>query len=159
YERIKEEMASGKAFPAAIALGFRNAMPSIIDSQLTSVITGVILFVFGTGLIKGFATTLLIGIGTSLFCAIFVSRLIFDNLIKRGKTINFRTAWTERLFGNSNIDFIKNRNRFYAISGGIMLIGLISIIVRGFSLGVDFKGGRTFEAKFEKNVNTDDVRN
>lgn len=159
YERIKEEMASGKAFPAAIALGFKNAMPSIIDSQLTSVITGVILFVFGTGLIKGFATTLLIGIGTSLFCAIFVSRLIFDNLIKKGKTINFRTAWTERLFGNSNIDFIKNRNRFYAISGGIMLIGLISIVVRGFSLGVDFKGGRTFEAKFEKNVNTDEVRN
>ncbi len=159
YERIKEEMASGKAFPAAIALGFKNAMPSIIDSQLTSVITGVILFIFGTGLIKGFATTLLIGIGTSLFCAIFVSRLIFDNLIKKGKTINFRTAWTERLFGDSNIDFIKNRNRFYAISGGIMLIGLISIVVRGFSLGVDFKGGRTFEARFEKNVNTDEVRN
>lgn len=159
YERIKEEMAAGKAFPTAIALGFKNAMPSILDSQLTSVITGVILFIFGTGLIKGFATTLLVGIGTSLFCAIFVSRLIFDNLIKKGKTINFRTAWTERLFGNSNIDFIKNRKRFYMISGAIMLAGIISIAVRGFSLGVDFKGGRTFEAKFEKNVNTDEIRN
>lgn len=159
YERIKEEMASGKSFPSAIALGFRNAMPSIIDSQLTSVITGVILFVFGTGLIKGFATTLLIGIGTSLFCAIFVSRLIFDNLIKKGKTINFRTAWTERLFGDSNIDFIKNRKRFYTISGVIILAGIISMAVRGFSLGVDFKGGRTFEAKFEKSVNTDEIRN
>jgi len=159
YERIKEEMAAGKAFPTAIALGFKNAMPSILDSQLTSVITGVILFIFGTGLIKGFATTLLIGIGTSLFCAIFVSRLIFDNLIKKGKTINFRTAWTERLFGDSNIDFIKNRKRFYMISGAIMLVGVISIAVRGFSLGVDFKGGRTFEAKFEKSVNTDEIRN
>lgn len=159
YERIKEEMASGKSFAAAIPLGFKNAMPSIMDSQLTSVITGVILFIFGTGLIKGFATTLLIGIGTSLFCAIFVSRLIFDNLIKKGKTINFRTAWTEKLFGNSNIDFIKNRNRFYMISGALILAGLVSIGIRGFSLGVDFKGGRTFEAKFEKTVNTDDVRN
>ncbi len=159
YERIKEEMAQGKSFAAAIPLGFKNAMPSILDSQLTSVITGVILFIFGTGLIKGFATTLLIGIGTSLFCAIFVSRLIFDNLIKKGKTINFRTAWTEKLFGNSNIDFIKNRNRFYAISGVVILAGLISIGIRGFSLGVDFKGGRTFEAKFEKSVNTDEVRN
>lgn len=159
YERIKEEMASGKSFAAAIPLGFKNAMPSIMDSQLTSVITGVILFIFGTGLVKGFATTLLIGIGTSLFCAIFVSRLIFDNLIKKGKTINFRTAWTEKLFGNSNIDFIKNRNRFYMISGALILAGLVSIGIRGFSLGVDFKGGRTFEAKFEKTVNTDDVRN
>ena len=159
YERIKEEMASGKSFASAIPLGFKNAMPSILDSQLTSVITGVILFIFGTGLIKGFATTLLIGIGTSLFCAIFVSRLIFDNLIKKGKTINFRTAWTEKLFGNSNIDFIKNRNRFYMISGALILAGLVSIGIRGFSLGVDFKGGRTFEAKFEKTVNTDDVRN
>lgn len=159
YERIKEEMAEGKSFAAAIPLGFKNAMPSILDSQLTSVITGVILFIFGTGLIKGFATTLLIGIGTSLFCAIFVSRLIFDNLIKKGKTINFRTAWTEKLFGNSNIDFIKNRNRFYMVSGVLIVAGLISIGIRGFSLGVDFKGGRTFEAKFEKSVNTDDVRN
>jgi SecD/SecF fusion protein len=158
YERIKEELASGKTFASSIALGFRNAMPSIIDSQLTSVITGVILFIFGTGLIKGFATTLLIGIGTSLFCAIFVSRLIFDNLIKKGKTINFRTAWTERLFGDTKIDFIKNRNRFYAVSGVLIAAGIISIAVRGFSLGVDFKGGRTFEAKFDKSVNTDQIR-
>lgn len=158
YERIKEELASGKSFASAIPLGFKNAMPSIIDSQLTSVITGVILFIFGTGLIKGFATTLLIGIGTSLFCAIFVSRLIFDNLIKKGKTINFRTAWTEKLFGDSNIDFIKNRKRFYIVSGVIILVGLASIIFRGFSLGVDFKGGRTFEAQFAQSVNTDKVR-
>ncbi len=158
YERVKEELAAGKNFATAIARGFKNAMPSIIDSQLTSVITGVILFIFGTGLVKGFATTLLIGIGTSLFCAIFVSRLIFDNLIKKGKTINFRTAWTEKLFGDTNIDFIKNRNRFYTVSGILIVAGIISIAVRGFSLGVDFKGGRTFEAKFEKNVNTDEIR-
>lgn len=158
FERVKEELASGKSFGSAISLGFKNAMPSIIDSQLTSVITGVILFIFGTGLIKGFATTLLIGIGTSLFCAIFVSRLIFDNLIKKGKSINFRTAWTEKLFSDTNIDFIKNRNRFYTISGVLIAAGIISMAIRGFSLGVDFKGGRTFEAKFDKNVNTDEIR-
>ncbi|MCP9768065.1 protein translocase subunit SecDF [Lacihabitans sp. LS3-19] len=158
YERVKEEMAAGRNFITAISEGFRNAMPSIIDSNVTTLITGVILFIFGTGLVKGFATTLLIGIFTSLFCAVFVSRLIFDYFIKKEKTINFKTAWTEKLFKDSNIDFIKKRKIFYTISGAIILAGAISIGIRGFGLGVDFKGGRTYEAKFEKNVNTENVR-
>lgn len=133
-------------------------MPSIIDSNVTTLITGVILFVFGTGLVKGFATTLLIGIFTSLFCAVFVARLIFDYFIKRNKTINFRTAWTERLFNDSNIDFIKKRKVFYGISAAIIIAGAISIGIKGFGLGVDFKGGRTYEAQFEKSVNTEKVR-
>jgi SecD/SecF fusion protein len=158
FERIKEEMIAGKSFVASIRDGFKHAMPSIIDSNVATLITGVILFIFGTGLVKGFATTLLIGIFTSLFCAVFVARLIFEYYIKRGKTINFKTAWTERLFKDSNIDFIKKRKTFYMISAAIVLAGIVSIGIRGFGLGVDFKGGRTYEAKFEKNVNTESIR-
>lgn len=158
FERVKEELNEGKNFITAINSGFRNALPSIIDSNVTSLISGVILFVFGTGLVKGFATTLLIGIGTSLFCAVLFARLIFEYYIKRGKTINFKTAWTERLFKDSNIDFVRRRKTFYMISAVIILAGAISIFVKGFGLGVDFKGGRTYEAKFEKNVNTDDIK-
>jgi SecD/SecF fusion protein len=158
FERVKEEMAAGKSFMVSISEGFKNAMPSIIDSNVTTLITGVILFVFGTGLVKGFATTLLIGIFTSLFCAVFVARLIFDYFIKRNKTINFRTAWTEKLFNDSNIDFVKKRKVFYGISAAIIIAGAISIGIKGFGLGVDFKGGRTYEAQFEKSVNTEKVR-
>jgi SecD/SecF fusion protein len=158
FERIKEEMIAGKSFVASITDGFKHAMPSIIDSNVATLITGVILFIFGTGLVKGFATTLLIGIFTSLFCAVFVARLIFEYYIKRGKTINFKTAWTERLFKDSNIDFIQKRKTFYMISAAIVLAGIVSIGIRGFGLGVDFKGGRTYEAKFEKTVNTEAIR-
>jgi SecD/SecF fusion protein len=158
YERIKEELAAGKSFITAVGDGFKNAMPSIIDSNVTNLITAVILMIFGTGLVKGFATTLLIGIFTSLFCAVFVSRLLFDYNIKKGKTINFKTAWTEKLFKDSNIDFIKKRKVFYIISAAIILAGAVSIGIRGFGLGVDFKGGRTFVVKFEKTVNTEEVR-
>ncbi len=158
FERIKEEMNAGKGFAASISDGFKHAMPSIIDSNVATMITGVILFLFGTGLVKGFATTLLIGIFTSLFCAVFVARLIFEYYIKKGKTINFKTAWTERLFKDSNIDFIKKRKTFYMISAAIVIAGIVSIGIRGFGLGVDFKGGRTYEAKFEKTVNTEAIR-
>jgi SecD/SecF fusion protein len=158
FERIKEEMIAGKGFVASITDGFKHAMPSIIDSNVATLITGVILFIFGTGLVKGFATTLLIGIFTSLFCAVFVARLMFEYFIKRGKTINFKTAWTERLFKDSNIDFIQKRKTFYMISAAIVLAGIVSIGIRGFGLGVDFKGGRTYEAKFEKTVNTESIR-
>lgn len=158
YERVKEELNEGKPFATAIANGFKFAMPSIIDSNVTTLITGVILFIFGTGLVLGFATTLIIGIFTSLFCAIFVSRLIFDYYIKKGKTVKFFTAWTDKLFKDSNIDFINRRRVFYMISGGIIIAGIISIAIKGFGLGVDFKGGRTYVVKFEQPVATSDVR-
>jgi SecD/SecF fusion protein len=158
YERIKEELNEGKPFATAVRNGFRFAMPSIIDSNVTTLITGVVLFIFGTGLILGFATTLLIGIFTSLFCAIFISRLVFEHYIKKGKTITFFTAWSEKLFKDTNIDFVNKRRIFYMISGAIILAGAISIGIRGFGLGVDFKGGRTYVAKFEKAVSTEDVR-
>lgn len=158
YERIKEELKSGKSFGVAIADGFKHAMPSILDSNATTLITGVILFIFGTGLILGFATTLIIGIFTSLFCAVFITRLIFDNFVKKGKTVQFFTAWTERLFKDSNIDFVNRRKKFYMISAAIVVAGIISIGIKGFGLGVDFKGGRTYVVKFEQSVATSDVR-
>lgn len=158
YERIKEELNSGKAFPQAVRDGFKFAMPSIIDSNVTTLITGVVLFIFGSGLVLGFATTLLIGIFTSLFCAIFISRLIFEHYIKKGQTINFFTKWTERLFKDSHFDFVSKRKLYYTISGVIIAAGIASIAFKGFGLGVDFKGGRTYVAKFEKSISTDDVR-
>lgn len=158
YERVKEELNEGKPFAQAIKNGFRFAMPSIIDSNVTTLITGVILFIFGTGLVLGFATTLLIGIFTSLFCAIFVSRLIFDYYLKKGKTVKFFTDWSTKLFSDTKIDFVNKRRVFYMISGGIIIAGAISIGIKGFGLGVDFKGGRTYVAKFENTVSTEDVR-
>lgn len=158
YERVKEELNEGKPFATAVRNGFKFAMPSIIDSNVTTLITGVILFIFGTGLVLGFATTLLIGIFTSLFCAIFISRLIFEHYIKKGKTVTFFTGWSKKLFKDTNIDFVNKRRIFYMISSAIIIAGAISIGIKGFGLGVDFKGGRTYVAKFEKAISTEDVR-
>jgi SecD/SecF fusion protein len=158
YERIKEELALGKPFPLAVREGFKHAMSSILDSNATSFITALILFIFGTGLIKGFATTLLIGIVTSLISAVFISRLIFEYYISKGKTVSFVTSWSANFFKNIHFDFISRRKLYYTISGTIIVLGIISIFFKGFGLGVDFKGGRTYVAKFEKTVNTDQVR-
>ena len=157
YERIKEELLLGKTFPVAVRDGFQNAMSSIIDSNVTTLITGAVLFIFGSGLILGFATTLLIGIFTSLFSAIFVSRLLFEYYINKGKTINFSTKWTEKLFKDSNFDFVSKRKLYYTISSTIIILGIVSIFFKGFGLGVDFLGGRTYIAKFEKTANTEDI--
>lgn len=159
YERIKEELALGKTFKDAVRDGFKNAMSSIIDSNVTTLITGVVLFAFGTGLILGFATTLLIGIFTSLFSAIFISRLLFEYYIGKGKTISFTTKWSEKLFKDSKFDFVSKRKLYYTISSAIIIAGIISIAIKGFGLGVDFLGGRTYIAKFEKTVNTEDIEN
>jgi SecD/SecF fusion protein len=157
YERIKEELLLGKTFPVAVRDGFQNAMSSIIDSNVTTLITGAVLFIFGSGLILGFATTLLIGIFTSLFSAIFVSRLLFEYYISKGKTVSFFTKWTEKLFKDSNFDFVSKRKIYYSISSAIIILGIIFIFIKGFGLGVDFLGGRTYVAKFEKTVNTEEV--
>ena len=157
YERIKEELLLGKTFPVAVRDGFTNAMSSIIDSNVTTLITGAVLFIFGSGLILGFATTLLIGIFTSLFSAIFVSRLLFEFYISKGQTVSFFTKWTEKLFKDSNFDFVSKRKLYYTISSTIIILGIVSIVFKGFGLGVDFLGGRTYVAKFEKTINTEDV--
>ncbi len=159
YERIKEELLLGKTFPVAVRDGFSNAMSSIIDSNVTTLITGAVLFIFGSGLILGFATTLLIGIFTSLFSAIFVSRLLFEYYISKGKTVSFFTKYTEKLFKDSNFDFVSKRKLYYTISSAIIIAGILSIYFKGFGLGVDFLGGRTYIAKFEKTANTEQIAN
>ena len=158
YERIREELNLGKSLRLAISDGYKHAMPSILDSQVTTLITGIILYIFGSGPIQGFATTLIIGIVTSLFSAILISRLIFEWMLKKEMPIKFGHPWSNHTFKNANYNFVGKRKIFYAVSGLFITLGIISIIIRGFSLGVDFKGGRTYVVKFEKSVNTEKVR-
>ncbi|RAK02225.1 SecD/SecF fusion protein [Larkinella arboricola] len=158
FERIKEELALGKPFKQAIADGFKNAYSSIIDSNVTTLLTGVILFIFGTGLILGFATTLVIGILTSLFAAIFITRIILEQYVKDGKTLAFGTNWSKNLFKDSAFDFVSRRKLYYTISSVVIALGILSVVFKGFGLGVDFKGGRSYVVRFEKSVGTEDVR-
>jgi len=152
YERIREELLAGKGVKMAIADGYKNALSAIIDGNLTTLITGIILFFLGTGPVKGFATTLVIGILTSMFAAIFISRLVFEYMLDRQSILTFSTRLSEGAFKNINLDYIRNRKKFYIISGMIVLIGIVSIFVRGLDQGVDFTGGRNYIVKFEKPV-------
>lgn len=158
YERIREELAEGKSTRLAITEGFHKAMPSILDSNITTFLTGVILYIFGQGPIVGFATTLMIGIITSLFAAIFISRLVFEWLLDRKKPISFSIKATENLFKDSKFDFITGRKRFYFLSAAIIVAGIISAFTQGFSLGVDFQGGRAYFVAFDKPVQVENVR-
>ena len=158
FERIKEELALGKTFKQAVTDGFQNALSSIIDSNVTTFLTGIILFIFGTGLILGFATTLIIGIVTSLFAALFITRLLLEYYIRNGKTLSFTSSWSKNLFKDSNFDFVSRRKLYYTVSSVIIALGIVSIIFKGFGLGVDFKGGRSYVVRFEKSVSTDAVR-
>lgn len=158
YERIKEELALGKALKQAIADGFKNALSSILDSNVTTFLTGIILFLFGTGLIKGFATTLVIGILTSLFAALFITRIMIEAYVERGGTLSFSSSWAKNLFKDSNFDFVSRRKLYYTVSSVIIGLGIVSVIFKGFGLGVDFKGGRSYVVRFEKTVSTDEVR-
>jgi SecD/SecF fusion protein len=158
YERIREELETGKSFRMAIADGYRNAYSSIIDANVVTLITGIILYTFGSGPILGFATTLVIGIVTSLFAAIFISRIIFEGQIAKDKVVSFSNKLTQGFFKNADFDFLSRRKIFYAISTVIIVAGIISLFVRGLSFGVDFSGGRTYVIRFEQGVSTSDVR-
>ncbi|WP_411274941.1 protein translocase subunit SecDF [Daejeonella sp.] len=158
YERIREELAEGKSIRLAIAEGFKKAMPSILDSNITTFLTGVILYIFGQGPIVGFATTLMIGIATSLFAAIFISRLVFEWMLERKQNIKFSIPATQNLFKDSKFDFITGRKKFYILSSAIILAGIISAFTQGFSLGVDFSGGRSYFVAFDKPVDVEDAR-
>ena len=158
YERVREEMATGKSLRLAIAEGFKKAMSSILDSNITTFLTGLILYIFGSGPILGFATTLMIGIMTSLFAAIFITRLIFEWMLGKNQNISFSIKATQNLFKDSKFDFITGRRKFYVFSSVIIIAGLISMFTRGFSLGVDFKGGRSYFVEFKEAVKTTDVR-
>ncbi len=158
YERIKEELRAGKGLGLAIADGYKNAYSAIIDGNLTTIITGIVLAVFGSGPVQGFATTLVIGIITSLITSIFVSRLIFEWRLKRKKNITFDNKYTRNILQNTKVDFVSLRKYAYIFSVSAMIIGGGFIVVKGFSYGVDFTGGRTYVVRFDKEVSTEDVR-
>lgn len=158
FERVREELAAGSSTKQAIKEGFKNAMSSIIDSNVTTLLLGIILYVFGTGPIQGFATTLIIGILTSLFAAIFITRLIFEGLLNKSKPIPFATKLTENAFKKVNINFVGKRKLYYLFSSIIITAGAIAFAMKGLNLGVDFTGGRTFVVRFEKDINTAQVR-
>jgi SecD/SecF fusion protein len=158
YERIREELRNGKGLRLAIEDGYNNAYSSIIDANVTTLLTGIILFTFGTGPIKGFATTLIIGILTSLFAAIFITRLVISYRLNKGKIISFSSKLTDGAFKNINIDFIAKRKRFYIFSSIIVLLGIGSLITKGLNYGVDFVGGRTYVVRFDDTVNNEELR-
>ena len=159
YERIREEIIAGKGIKLALADGYKNARSAIIDSNVTTLLTGIILLVFGTGPIKGFATTLVIGISTSLFSAIFITRLVYERMLTKNRKLTFATKLTENAFRNTKIQFLGNRKIFYVISSAIVLAGVVSLMTRGLNQGIDFTGGRTYVVRFDHNVNTVDIRN
>jgi SecD/SecF fusion protein len=157
FERIREELAKGKDQASAIKDGFSNALSSILDANITTGLTALILFLFGTGPIKGFATTLLIGIGTSLFTAIFITRLLIDWSTSKGGVLNFSTGATKGLFRNINIEFLKKRKLSYIISGFLIIASITSLLTNGLDQGVDFVGGRTYKVRFEEPVNAVEI--
>jgi SecD/SecF fusion protein len=158
YERIKEEVRAGKGMRLAIADGYKNAYSAIIDGNVTTLLTGIVLYVFGTGPVQGFATTLIIGILSSLFSAIFISRLIFTWALNKNRTLSFDTKLTRNFLANANFLFINIRKRAYIISGIIIIIGIGSLVTRGLNLGIDFTGGRTYVVRFDQNVSTNEIR-
>ena len=159
YERIKEEVRAGKGIRLAISDGYKNAYSAIIDGNVTTLLTGIVLFIFGSGPVKGFATTLIIGILTSLFSAIFISRLVFTWSLSKNKNILFDNKITRGFLANANFDFLKVRKVGYIFSTIVIVIGIGSLFLRGLNFGVDFTGGRTYVVRFDENVSTEDVRN
>ena len=158
YERVKEEIKAGKGLSKAIADGYSNAYSAIIDGQVTTLLTGFVLFFFGSGPVKGFATTLIIGIITSVLTSIFITRLIFEGRVARGKNISFETKATGNFLKNTHINFLSGRKWSYCISGALIVIALVSMFTKGFTYGVDFTGGRTYVVRFDQPVTAEAVR-
>lgn len=159
FERAKEELDAGRTTEDAINYSYtwKGAMSSIVDANVTTALTAIILLVFGTGPIKGFATTLLIGIITSLFTAIFITRIFLDWSISKNEQLSFSTTITKNWFKNLNFDFLGKRKIAYTISGILIVLSLISLFTKGLNQGVDFKGGRTFQVRFDKAVSAPEV--
>lgn len=158
FERIKEELRLGKGIRVAISDGYKNAYSAIIDGNVTTLLTAIVLNIFGSGPIQGFATTLIIGIFASLFTSILITRLILANLLDANKVIKFSNSNTEGFLANANFDFIGKRKIAYVISGIVLILGIGSLATKGLSFGVDFSGGRSYIIRFDDNVNTTDVR-
>lgn len=149
FERIREEIAAGKGMRLAVTDGYKFAYSSIIDANITTLLTGFVLWFFGSGPVEGFAKTLVIGILTSLFTAIFITRLIFEYNLNKNKTLSFTSKFTAGFFQNANFQFLKNRKKYYILSGVIILAGIASLATKGLQKGVDFQGGRTYVVRFQ----------
>ncbi|MEN6618502.1 MAG: protein translocase subunit SecDF [Rikenellaceae bacterium] len=158
YERIKEELRAGKGLKLAVADGYNNAYSAIVDGNLTTIITGIALAVFGTGPVQGFATTLVIGIITSLMTSIFITRLIFERKLGKNKAITFSNKFSKNFLSDTKIDFVGLRKYAYIFSITVIVISMAFIFTKGFSYGVDFTGGRTYVVRFDKEVTTEEVR-
>ena len=158
YERIKEELRAGKGLSKAIADGYKNAYSAIIDGQITTLLTGIVLFVFGSGPVQGFATTLIIGIITSVLTSIFITRLVFDDRVSKGKNVTFDNSFTRNFLQNTKVDFIGKKKIAYIVSGVLIVASLVSIFTKGFTYGVDFTGGRTYVVRFDQPVTAEAVR-
>lgn len=157
YERIREELRAGKGVRLAIVDGYKNAYSSIIDANITTLLTGIILYIFGSGPIKGFATTLIIGIATSLFAAIFITRLLFEWRLESNAKPAFSTRLTENLMTKMNIQFVAKRKMYYMISGAVIILGIVSLGVRGLNFGVDFTGGRSYIVRFDQSQPVEEI--
>ncbi len=158
YERIKEELRSGASMVNAVENGFKNAYSAIIDGQVTTFLLGLVLIMFGSGAVQGFAVTLCIGIVTSLFTSIFITRLIIDSNLQNKRKINFSFPFSENFLRNAHINFIGKRRTFYIIAGVAIAICIASFCIRGLNFGIDFTGGRTYVVRFDQPVNAVDVR-
>ena len=157
FERVREELRKEKGLKQSINDGFNNALSSILDANITTGLTALVLYIFGTGPIKGFATTLLIGIATSLFTAIFITRLLIDNKVFKSGKLSFSTKSTKDLFSNLSIKFLSKRKATYVVSATLILISLSSLFVQGLNQGVDFLGGRSYIVRFDKEVKSSDI--
>lgn len=158
YERIKEELRAGKQLRAAIKDGYSNAYSAIIDGNLTTIITGIVLFIFGSGPVQGFATTLVLGIITSLLTSIFITRLVFEARLSKGKNITFENRVSKNFMQHTRFDFVTGRKVAYIISAILVTVSIASISFKGFTYGVDFTGGRTYVLRFDKDVTAEQIR-
>ena len=158
YDRIKEELSAGKGLSKAIADGYSNAYSAIIDGQVTTLLTGIVLFIFGSGPVQGFATTLIIGIITSVITSIFITRIIFDDRVTKGKSVSFENDMTKDFLKHTKVDFLSKKKFSYTFSGILIVIAILSISIKGFTYGVDFTGGRTYVVRFDKPVTAEQVR-
>ena len=158
YERVREEVRAGKGIRVAVDEGFKHSYSAIIDGNVTTLITAIVLYIFGSGPIQGFATTLIIGILSSLFTAILVSRMIIEARLKKGKTLEVGNKLTINAFMNTHIDFLSKRKIFYGLSLAMIIVSAISFATLGLKPGIDFTGGRCYVVRFDKDVTTKDVR-
>ena len=158
YERIKEELAAGKGIGKAVADGYRNAYSAIIDGQVTTMLTGIVLFIFGSGPVQGFATTLIIGIITSVVTSIFITRIIIDDRLEKGRKVTFENETTKNFLKNTSVDFLGKKKISYTVSGVLIVLSILSICFKGFTYGVDFSGGRTYVVRFDQEQTAEDVR-